>query len=50
VDADAVDADAPSHESAGVALAREAAALDGIPDQDVAFEEALADHGGVSDR
>jgi EmrB/QacA subfamily drug resistance transporter len=50
VDADAVDADAPSHESVGVALAREAAALDGIPDQDVAFEEALADHGGVSDR
>ena len=33
----------PRHESIGVAVAREAAALDGIPQQDVAFEQALAD-------
>ena len=32
-------------ESVGVAVAREAAALDGIAGQDVAFEEALADRG-----
>jgi hypothetical protein len=31
------------HQGVGVAVAREAAALDGIPDQDVAFEEALAE-------
>jgi MFS family permease len=35
--------DGPRHESIGVAVAREAAALDGIPQQDVAFEQALAD-------
>jgi len=33
------------HETVGVAVAREAAALDGIPAQDVAFEDALADSG-----
>ncbi|HEU5271667.1 MAG TPA: MFS transporter [Jatrophihabitans sp.] len=31
------------HAGIGVAVAREAAALDGIPEQDVAFEQALAD-------
>jgi MFS family permease len=38
------------HQSAGVAVAREAAALDGIPDQDVAFEEALAETDGAGRR
>jgi EmrB/QacA subfamily drug resistance transporter len=33
------------HESIGEAIAREAAALDGIPDQDVAYEDALAEQG-----
>ena len=33
------------HESIGEAIAREGAALDGIPGQDVAYEEALARHG-----
>jgi EmrB/QacA subfamily drug resistance transporter len=33
--------DVPQHESVGVAVAREAAALDGIPEQDVAFEDAV---------
>jgi hypothetical protein len=31
------------HEGVSVAVAREAAALDGIPDQDVAYEDALAE-------
>ena len=35
------------HEGTGVALAREAAALDGIPGQDVAYEDALADPKGA---
>lgn len=33
---------APHHESAGTALAREAAALDGIPGQDVAYQDTLS--------
>jgi len=33
----------PAHGSVPVAVAREAAGLDGIPQQDVAFEQALAD-------
>ncbi len=32
-----------AHASIGVAVAREAAALDGIPEQDVQFEKALAE-------
>jgi hypothetical protein len=39
IHADAVAAPEPA--GVGVAVAREAAALDGIPEQDVAFEEAL---------
>lgn len=35
--------DAPHHESAGRALAREAAALDGIPGQDVAYQDTLTE-------
>ncbi len=41
-DSAAVDADRPQHQSAGTALAREAAALDGIPGQDVAYQDSLA--------
>ncbi len=36
-----VHSDAPVHHSPGTDLAREAAALDGIPEQDVAFSDAL---------
>lgn len=35
--------DAPRHESIGQAVAREGAALDGIPGQDLAYEDALAE-------
>jgi MFS family permease len=41
------DPDAPSHESIGQAVAREAAALDGIPQQDVAYEEAVQAAGAT---
>ncbi len=46
----ALPADAPQHESVGVAVAREAAALDGIPEQDTAYEDALATELGSSSR
>jgi MFS family permease len=39
--------DSPQPEGMGVALAREAAALDGIPQQDVEFEKALPDGESV---
>jgi MFS family permease len=42
--------DEPQHEGLAVALAREAAALDGIPQQDVEFEKALpADQTNLAD-
>ncbi|MGX7679573.1 MFS transporter [Jatrophihabitans sp. DSM 45814] len=37
--------DRPRHETIGQAIAREGAALDGIPGQDVAYEDALAEQG-----
>jgi hypothetical protein len=43
LDSATADAGEPRREGVGVAVAREAAALDGIPDQDVAFEDALAE-------
>jgi MFS family permease len=43
VDSVTTNADGARREGIGVAVAREAAALDGIPQQDVAFEQALAD-------
>ena len=46
----AVSGPGPRHEPLGTALAREAAALDGIPGQDVAYQDALADRASPSGR
>ncbi|MEO9238013.1 MAG: hypothetical protein ABI418_07965, partial [Jatrophihabitantaceae bacterium] len=45
--ADTAEAGGPRHESVAVAIAREAGGLDGIPDQDVAFADALTDQGAT---
>jgi hypothetical protein len=40
----------PRHETVVEAMAREGAALDGIPGQDVAYEDALADQSASRPR